>query len=162
LAFQSYIIAIAENPDTLENVSIVPTDDYEARNKSFEIMEKVKGHYNLFLRQLIADNPTNIPTAVRNLRELQRKMSLGEVDDQKVETLLSEKFSDEKVRSAAGNYLFDMKRIFFPGGDLFEKRNDITVSRSLAQSGNGLILMGFYHEPGIKNRFTTFCQEGSH
>ena len=81
------------------------------------------------------------------------------IEDQELEKLLKEKFENEEVRVAAQSYLFGMKKVFFPGGNLFEKRNDTATSRILAQSGNGLVIMGTSHRPGIESRLTDSCKK---
>ena len=45
-------------------------------------------------------------------------------------------------------------------GDLSEKRDQYAVQSILNQPGNGLIIFGTDHGPGIKEGLTTACQNG--
>ncbi len=162
LMFLDYIIAIAENPETFRNIPVIPLENHQVKSESINVMKRTNEHYDSFLDSVVMHmhtEPANMPTMTRNLRDLKRGVRLGEIDDQELERLLNEKFKNEEIRSAARNYLFDMKRVFFPGGDLFEKRNDRTAARILALSGNGLVIMGISHRPGIESRLTDSCKK---
>ena len=157
LIFNPYAIALANNPDLFNRVEVVPLDDYVLRETEIQYYNDVDYYMGALLEIRRINSSINQSVLERFSRFIQSKTSGFElviISYNELEELLDELGVEEDVR----RYMRRIVERINEATNLSRQRDQNAVASILNQPGNGLVLFGTVHGPGIKQGLTTACQ----
>ena len=157
LIYNPYVIAIANNRDIFNGVKIALLDDEDLRQTENQYYDSVD-HYE----SLLLENYHTYPSVSRStlekifhfIRSTTNRPELIMISQDELEEFLDEFRFEEEARI----YMRRIVEMTNNATSISRQRDQNAVTSILNQQGNGLVLFGAAHGPGIKKGLTTACE----
>ena len=157
LNFQALIIARTAHPEDFRRISIYPLED---KNLKIESADRINDSY--YWDRVIREDPHvtfHQYSSVNSLLENSIMPRPRLITESEFEDLLNRLEVPEEPRLIR----IRMRRLIMVHNDVLSialKRDEAVVQSILDIPGNGLVLFGTAHGPGIKEGLITVCQNG--
>ena len=153
LLFSSHVIARAKEPSAFERIRTVPIDDDEAKSKSAEVVFELD-NLKQELIELGMEKQLLSPEQFMAINGMKADaLKNNKVIPSERITAEQERFKNEEVKKTVGNLLSKANEFLH----LSAKRDEAAAKSILNQSGDGIVLMGTAHGPGVTSHLNSAC-----
>ena len=171
LMYSPHIIARAKArmtpPDVFKQIPTIPIDDEKSKKESLDVMRKrdqsIDYLASLYVKEggLCHRDQSQRPSWCSSLTSFVKTEDLFKIKripNSKLTRFFNQtEIENEEVKENIITLVESTNKFL----DLSDKRDEMAASVILKQSGHGLVTMGLAHGPGVENRLTAACKNGS-
>jgi len=155
--FPTYIIAGAEERARFQNAREVPLDPDAEKKRSFELIREIETQRENLIKSVQEGGFTRESLTVLEALSANAIRSDVRISSEQISTLMNTKFQNASHEARQEVRAFIDKHNSFL--ELSDARDVVAAQRGSQQVGNGIIVMGTAHGPGIMNKMTEMCNE---